>query len=206
MKGSQVPATAQRGRPQDPELDRSILFAALEVLGEVGYDRLTIEGVATRSGVAKASIYRRWPGKPELILDAVRAIEGTFDSPPADTGSLRGDLLALIPRLTVFSAFGPAQGPIVLGMAQAMRSEPKLVDHMHARFISDMRHASEIVVERAIARKEITEDARRIRLFHDIAPSLTIARMLLTFDPIGEEFQVELVDTLLIPLLRDARS
>tara|TARA_R110002020_G_scaffold65413_18_gene172826 strand:+ start:2623 stop:3228 length:606 start_codon:yes stop_codon:yes gene_type:complete len=201
-----VSGASPRGRPRDPELDRSILFATLEVLGEVGYDRLTIEGVAARSGVAKASIYRRWPGKHELILGAIRAVERSFETAPEDTGSLRGDLLALLPRLTTFSAFGPSQAPIVLGMAQAMRNDPNLVDHMHSRFISDLRHASEIVVERAIARGEIPVDARRIRLFHDIAPSLMTARMLLTFDSIDTDFHVELVDTVLIPLLSITHS
>ncbi|MGP6170047.1 TetR/AcrR family transcriptional regulator [Microbacterium sp. A196] len=191
----------QRGRPRDPEVDRSILFAALELLGELGYDRLTIEGVAARSGTGKASIYRRWTGKPELILDAVRLLEESFTSTPPDTGNLRDDLIAVIPQFTVFSTFGPSQAPIILGMAQAMQSDEKIADYMRARFTSDVRHASEIVLERAIARGEISAEARGIRLFHDLAPSLTIGRLLLTLDPIDEQFQTELVDTILIPLL-----
>ncbi|GAA3886429.1 TetR/AcrR family transcriptional regulator [Leifsonia kafniensis] len=197
-------STASRGRPRDPGVDLLIHRAALELLGEVGYDHTSIEGVAARSGVAKASIYRRWPGKPELILDAVRAQETVVKALPEDTGTLRGDLLAAIPSFLVFSSFESSQAPIIVGLIQAMRKNPDLVAYMRGRFISSINHSSEIIVERAIARGEVPAAARDIRLFHDIAPSLAMARMLLTYDPIDEQFEVELVDTILIPLLKSA--
>lgn len=192
-----------RGRPRDPGVDLLIHRAALELLGEVGYDRTSIEGVAARSGVAKASIYRRWPGKPELILDAMRAQEPVVSAMPRDTGTLRGDLLSAIPSFLVFSSFEGRQAPIVMGLIQAMRASPELVEYMRGRFISSINHGSEIIVERAIARGDIPAAARDIRLFHDIAPSLAMARMLLTYEPVDEGFEVELVDTVLIPLLEN---
>lgn len=196
--------SATRGRPRDPEVDRLISRAALELLGEVGYDRTSIEAVAARSGVAKASIYRRWAGKPELILDAVRAQEPASEGAPEDTGTLRGDLLAAFPRFLVFSSFENSQAPIITGLIQAMRVNPDLTEYMRSRFISSINHISEIIVERAITRGEVPAAARSLRLFHDIAPSLTMARMLLTYEPVDDQFREELVDTILLPLLKNS--
>ena len=194
-------SSGSRGRPRDPEIEHLVRRATLELLGEVGYDRTSIDAVAARSGVAKASVYRRWPGKSELVLDAIRESEPHQDEPPTDTGSLRGDLLALVPTLLVFSSFDSAQEPIITGLVQAMRSNPELTAHVRHRIVGALRHRSEIVVERAIARGEIAPSARALRLFHDIAPSMLSARMLLTYDPVDEAFQTELVDTVLLPLL-----
>lgn len=198
--------SAARGRPRDPGVDLLIHRAALELLGEVGFDRTSIEAVAARSGVAKASIYRRWDGKPALILDAVRAQEPVFDTLPEDTGTLRGDLLAAFPRFLVFSSFDTGQAPIITGLIQAMRSSPELAEYMQGRFVTSINHLSEIIVERAIARGEVPAAARDLRLFHDIAPSLTVARMLLTHEPVDAQYKEALVDTVLIPLLMHAES
>ena len=87
---------ALRGRPRDPRRREAILSAAVALVAEVGYDRMTVEALAARAGVSKPTIYRRWPGgKKEIVLDAIRSKHAGFDSIP-DAGSLRGDLLALL--------------------------------------------------------------------------------------------------------------
>ncbi len=91
------------GRPLDASRDSDILEAALDVLAEEGYDGMTIDMVAARAKAGKATLYRRWPSKTELVLDAVACMKTTnidyADLP--DTGTLRGDLVAMIkePRI-----------------------------------------------------------------------------------------------------------
>ncbi|MEA2227104.1 MAG: hypothetical protein QOF04_734, partial [Solirubrobacteraceae bacterium] len=87
----QAPA---RGRPRDPARDARILDAALALVAQVGYDRMTVDAIAERAGVSKPTIYRRWNGKSEVVADAIRHRKD--EAVAADTGSLRGDLLAVV--------------------------------------------------------------------------------------------------------------
>ena len=87
-------ATPTRGRPRDPRRREAILRAAMTLIGEVGYDRATVEAIAHRAGVSKPTIYRRWPnGKEEIVVEALRTKRAASADLP-DTGSLRGDLIA----------------------------------------------------------------------------------------------------------------
>ena len=82
------------GRPRDPKLDAAITGATLELLAEIGYAALTIEAVATRAGVGKATLYRRWPGKVQLVVDAVRTLS---EQPDPDTSAgVRDELVELL--------------------------------------------------------------------------------------------------------------
>ena len=82
------------GRPRDPRLDAAITDATLELLADIGYAALTIEAVATRAGVGKATLYRRWPGKVQLVIDAVRTLS---EQPDPDTSAgVRDELVELL--------------------------------------------------------------------------------------------------------------
>src|SRR5579884_4007198 len=84
------------GRPLDPAVAPAVLAAVVELVSERGYEGTTLDAVAARAGVTKPAIYRRWPGgKQELVAGAVAAMRREV-TPPVDTGSLRGDLLALV--------------------------------------------------------------------------------------------------------------
>src|SRR3954462_7346754 len=88
--------TPTRGRPRDPRRREAILGAAIAFVAEVGYDRMTVDALATRAGVSKPTIYRRWPGgKAEIVVEAIRAKRAEAGILP-DTGSLRGDLFAML--------------------------------------------------------------------------------------------------------------
>src|ERR1700709_1972136 len=93
-----VEHSTKLGRKRDHTRDPEILDAAIEVLAECGYERMTIDMVAARAKAGKATLYRRWPSKAELVIDAVACMKRP-DFPPEhmpDTGTLRGDLLAMI--------------------------------------------------------------------------------------------------------------
>ena len=103
----------------------AICDAALALLLEVGYDRMSMDAVAARARASKATIYRRWPGKQELVLDAVRA-RGPGLVVTEDTGSLRGDLVATYSAARHGSAADDAD--LIAGVLRAMRSTPELAD------------------------------------------------------------------------------
>lgn len=95
--GSPQPPT-RRGRPRSAEVDAAVLAATLELAGAVGIARLSMDEVAERAGVSKASIYRRWSSKEALVLDALKSAVRPFDE--VDTGTLRGDLDVYLGELT----------------------------------------------------------------------------------------------------------
>jgi AcrR family transcriptional regulator len=95
---AQQPAHPTRGRPRDPSRGEAILKATIELLAEVGYEGTSIDAVAARAGVSKPTIYRRWPdGKEQLVSAAVASCKE--DAPVPDTGTLRGDLVALLEHM-----------------------------------------------------------------------------------------------------------
>src|SRR5690349_13791922 len=106
-----------RGRPRDPSCDTAIADAALELVAELGYDRTSVEAIAGRAGVSKPTIYRRWPGKRELIVEALRARKSGKDA-SWDTGTLRGDLLAATRSITKAMA---DESKLAAGLTSAMR-------------------------------------------------------------------------------------
>jgi len=98
--------TKALGRPRSLRADRAILEATLDLFGDVGFEALTIEGVAELAGVGKTTIYRRWPSKEELVSAAVGTLSAGLTLP--DTGSVREDLIGLVRQLVRVLTSGPA--------------------------------------------------------------------------------------------------
>src|SRR3712207_2742373 len=92
---TEAPRSSRGGRPRDPSRDGVIRAAILRLLAEVGYSALTMDAVAAEAGVGKATIYRRWRTKEELVVDTVSELNREF-AVPADTGSVEGDLRAIM--------------------------------------------------------------------------------------------------------------
>lgn len=181
-------------REANPEL----LAAVIALVREVGYDRMTIDAVAARARVSKATIYRYWPGKPELVADALRQRHVAVHT-PTDTGSLRGDLLELL-RATASICNGDAD--LIQAMIFAMRTSPELERLIRHQVMPAGRVASFAVLVRAAARGEIPPEAGERDLFHDLAPALLMSRILAHGLPADEAFLGQLVDQVLIPVLR----
>src|SRR4051794_13634914 len=141
-----------RGRPRDPELRRAILAAAMALIAEVGYDRMTVDAIAARSGVSKPTLYRRWShGKAELVADAIRERHAE-SGPLPDTGSLGGDLLALV---ALQSGRLLDEAHLACGLAAQMRTSPELAAVMREHVIAEERARVETILERARARAEL---------------------------------------------------
>jgi AcrR family transcriptional regulator len=188
-----------RGRPRDPRRREAILRAAIMLVAEVGYDRMTVEAIATRAGVSKPTIYRRWPGgKKEIVLDAIRSKHADADALP-DTGSLRSDLLGLF-GLMVDRMDEDAH--LAGGLISQLRESEELSTLMRDEVVEPERGRLGRLLDRAVARGELSPDARITPLFHDIAGALIFTRAVITCEPIDRPFLEELVDHVLLPVLK----
>jgi AcrR family transcriptional regulator len=190
----------QRSGPDPAAAERhpELMTTVVDLLREVGYDRLTIDAVAARARVSKATVYRHWPGKAELVAAALRHRHVAVHT-PADTGSLRGDLLELL-RAT--AAICTADGDLMQALTFAMRTNPELAQLIRRTVMPAGQVASVAVVVRAAARGEIPAEAGERDLFHDLAPAMVMSRILAQGLPADDDFLVRLVDQVLLPVLR----
>ncbi|MCW3047662.1 MAG: TetR family transcriptional regulator [Solirubrobacterales bacterium] len=193
-----ITSTPARGRPRDPQRREAILQAALALVAEVGYDRATIDAIAARAGVSKPTLYRRWPhGKPELVADAIREHRDQGGATP-DTGSLRGDLLALVAIQT-----GRLLEDVHLacGLLTQLRTSEELASVMREHVIAEERRRVDELLDRATARGELAAGALVSPLFADVAGSLVFTRVTITGEPVDRAFAEQLVDDVLLPIL-----
>ncbi|MFP3986617.1 TetR/AcrR family transcriptional regulator [Streptomyces sp. E11-3] len=140
------------GRPRDSQIDGTVLTAARELLAEVGYARVTMDGIATRAGVGKAAIYRRFGSKAELLFAA--AVHGMDIEPPADTGSLRGDIRAMA-GLVRERLSAPAARVVTPALMVEMGRDPSLVARFQSTFIAQERQDLTAILGRATERGEL---------------------------------------------------
>ena len=186
------------GRPRDEGREQAILEAAIDLLAEVGYEAMSIEAVAMRARSSKATIYRRWPGKGELVAEAMRRrTEPVLEDLP-DTGGLRGDLLGLAERM--FAGINGADGGLMCGLAVAVRSDPQFGQLLAAHTYDQKLRSMAEVVSRAEARGEIPPGADP-RLILQVAPGVALFHQM-SGEPLDAAFAEFLVDRVLIPLLR----
>jgi AcrR family transcriptional regulator len=144
---------ARRGRPRSEEADRAILGAATQLLAERGLAGMSIEEVAARAGVGKATIYRRWRSRGALALDAfVREFQGL--QPVPDTGTLRGDLLAAL-RGWVQAVTHTPMGRVLLGLIAEAQHDPALAEAWRTQVMEPLRAQRTVMITRAVARGEI---------------------------------------------------
>jgi AcrR family transcriptional regulator len=145
------PGRPHRGRPRDPGLDEAILAAAVDLLAEAGYARLTMEQVAARAGVGKASVYLRWPNKVALVAEAIQHRSGVVPEVP-DTGSLREDMLAFLRTLLRGKAAAQRALAAVTG---EIASNPELQKAWRRSVAGTLSACVRVIVEHAIERGEL---------------------------------------------------
>jgi AcrR family transcriptional regulator len=148
-------AARRPGRPRSAQADQAILSAAIELLVEDGFEGMSMEGIATRAGVGKTTVYRRWTSKEEVVAAALRTLDENVAIP--DTGSAHGDLSALINefgRATKASMIWPALRRVV-GTAV---STPALLAILWANVLTPRQAAVRTILERGITRGELRPD------------------------------------------------
>ncbi len=143
-----VPAADRRpGRPRSTAADEAILDATADLLAEQGFLALTIEAVAARAGVAKTTVYRRWPGKDELVMDALSCMKTPGTDLPGE--SVRGDLLCMLTRMRdvwLSGRFGRLMGRLAADGIE----RPDLYREFRARFVAPRRAAMREIIQRGI--------------------------------------------------------
>ncbi|WP_277033396.1 TetR/AcrR family transcriptional regulator [Actinacidiphila oryziradicis] len=178
-------------------MENAILTAALEELTEVGYAALTMERVATRARTSKAALYRRWPGRAELVVDACK-LRSISDVDLPDTGALRTDVMALLRQISAKMA--SPLGSILRGLLAEMTRDPEF-----ARLIRERVHTLgpatiHVILERAVERGEVEHrilDSRRAT----VATDLLRNQFLLFGAPVEDEIIRDIVDDVYLPLV-----
>ena len=201
-----APAPATKlGRKRDHTRDPEILDAALDVLAETGYDRMTIDMVAARAKAGKATVYRRWASKADLVIDAVACMKKgdiDFDALP-DTGTLRGDLVAMMQPHTIVDAEKKLQ--IMAGLVSMLAKNPELTDAVNAAIVEPRASLNRIFLRRAVERGEIPDDAD-IEKLALIAPAMASYRVLIQRRPVDREFLLSVMDDILLPAVGIRRT
>jgi AcrR family transcriptional regulator len=194
-----VTVVPRRGRPRSTACDEAIVDATLDVFAAEGFDGLTMEAVAARAGVGKATLYRRYPGKAELVVETLTC-RIAADAPSADTGSLVGDLTTLARRLVHVLTATPA-GRCA---AQVVAALPRCHDLAvaHRRFVTARRANFHRAVERAVARGEIGPDVNP-DLVADLVAGPIFYRHLVSRAPLDAAYADRLVAAVTTAIARE---
>ena len=185
------------GRPRDTSRDVAIEKAAIELLREVGYEQVTIESVAARAQVSKATIYRRWKNKPALMADAVHHY-AFCKAPVIDTGTLRGDLIKVITEK--IKTMKSEDGQLIAGLMAMARTDGDLAEVLTKSLAGYASTAHSAIFERAVARGEISKEAKRELIFQ-MVPAVISFRMFMSHQSVDHKFVENFVDDVLIPVL-----
>ncbi|GAA2752702.1 MULTISPECIES: TetR/AcrR family transcriptional regulator [Kitasatospora] len=187
-------------RRRGEALESAIFEATLHQLTTVGYARLTMEGVAACAQTGKAALYRRWPSKEALVMDALRACLPPARTAP-DTGSLRGDLIELVTRMrtAMFSETGAA--------VRAIMNE---LDHQRAHAFLEIVVARVVepttrLIAEVLARGELRGEVRPesvTPLVTDVVPALMIYRIKMGCGVLGQPDAEAIVDEVLLPIVQ----
>lgn len=186
------------GRPLDVTRDADILDVTLDVLAEAGFDGMTIDMVAARAKAGKATLYRRWPSKTELVIDAVACMKNSdidFDHLP-DTGSLRGDLISMIKTPNIKDAEKKLK--IMAGLVSLLARNPELADVAHETVIAPRLRLNRIFLQRAVDRGEITKPID-VELVSNISSSMVTYRNLMLRQPVDRNFLIKVIDEVVLP-------
>ncbi|MGH4025244.1 MAG: TetR/AcrR family transcriptional regulator [Pseudonocardiaceae bacterium] len=196
-KGGTAAGTAPTSSRTAARID-AILDATMELLREVGYDRLTIDAVVVRAAASKTTIYRRWPDKRALVCAALLARSTGHPDLPADARTLRADLLALLGLMAQLATTEDATA--FASLLAASRTDPVIAEALQVAALQRRRADCRDIVQRAIGRGELHDSGLAVVLF-DLAIGQIIVRFLLGDGTFTETEQAEFVDAVLIPVL-----
>ena len=190
----------KRGRPRSEKARSAILGAAAEVLLSRGVAAASMDAVAERAGVSKATIYRWWPSKEMLALDALLEWSDAR-SPPRDTGSLRGDLQALVRPWVREIRSGPF-GRVIAGLIAAVQSDAAFAEAYRTHYIEPRRITMRAAFARAAERGEVAADLDA-EVALDLVYGAIYHRLLHGHLALTERFADDVIDLALAGILRE---
>lgn len=194
-----VPRISRREAPARPRVEgdreQEILDAAIAVLVDAGYDRLTMDAVAAKAKASKATLYRKWAGKADLVIDALMSQKTPLETPP-DTGSLRGDLLSM------YCGHGGLtdehQTALLGSVVTAIGRDPEFAAAFRDRFIAPKVEVGRVVYERARQRGELRDDVD-LDILTAALPGIVLHRGFLLGDPPTQDLIARVVDQVILP-------
>ena len=193
----------RRGRPRSETSRNAILRAAGELLLEHGLNSISMDAVAERAGASKATIYRWWTSKELLALDALFGEWEPARPDTHDTGSLAGDLLALIRPWARQLAAKP-YGRVIAALITRAQSDPQFAEEYRARFVQPRRDRARVILARAIERGEIPANAD-IDVALDLLYGPFYHRLLHGHAPLTDRFARSVVEYVVAGVERPAR-
>jgi AcrR family transcriptional regulator len=200
---SDQPVRAHPGRKRSEQSRRAILAATVELLGELGYAALTIEGIAARSGSGKQTIYRWWPSKADVLLEAL-ATKADLHVPVTDEGSYTADL-----RTFLTATFALGRQPQVADALRALMAQAQIDtefgERFRAGFLQRRRDALGVVLDRAQARGDLPPGLSRGTVC-DLFFGIIWYRLLATRRAFDDRLAEELVSILSVPQTGGTRS
>ncbi|MEV0740807.1 TetR/AcrR family transcriptional regulator [Streptomyces sp. NPDC050549] len=200
---SRTPVPRAAGRPRSTTADTAILAATREALVELGWSKLTLGDVATRAGVAKTTLYRRWAGKNELVVDAVAELFDELELP--DRGTLAADIEGVVLQFAAILARPEAKSGLMAVVAESVRDDA-LRERIRESIVDRQKC---LVVEgraRAQARGELppesdpSEAARTADLIFDVVAGAVVHRTLVSAEPADEDWVRSFTQVLLLGL------
>lgn len=186
------------GRKRDPKLDQRILEVALNILAEKGFDRMTMDMVAARAKSGKATLYRRWPSKPELVRDALIYMSKSsvdIDHLP-DTGSLREDLLAVVKPYSL--EHGQRKIRVLSGLGSFFSDHQSIADEAIQGIFAPWAEINRSLMLRAIERGEISADSD-IDLACEVISAITAYKTNFQRTTFSKADYQKLLDKILLP-------
>jgi AcrR family transcriptional regulator len=160
----------------------------VELLVADGFGRMSIEGVAARAGVGKATVYRRWATKQDLVVDAVRH-RCQVDAVSPDTGSVRGDLIELLRSMV--QRF-QRDGDVMAAFAAEQGRHPELAEVFRTTFLAERRRVTQEVVRRGMARRQLPPGTD-VELVADMGPAIVWHRLTMSGLPLDEDLPERIV-------------
>jgi AcrR family transcriptional regulator len=184
-----------RGRPRSQQAHRAILAAAGELLLARGLSAVSMDAVAERAGVSKATIYRWWPTKETLALDALYTEWAAARPHPRDTGTLRGDLLSLLRPWARLAGSRP-YGRVVAALLAEAQTDPAFATEYRNRVVEPRRDQARAIFQRALERGEIPANTK-VEVALDLLFGALYHRLLHGHARLNDPFVRDLVDTAL---------
>ena len=198
MSAEAITETNRPGRPRSEKARNAILRAAAELLLAHGLAEVSMDAVAERAGVSKATIYRWWPTKEALALDTLYEESAQNRPPVRDTGTLRGDLLSLLQPWARLVSSRP-YGRLIAALITKAQTDPAFGEQYRARFVQPRRDEGRTILRRAIERGEIPADTK-IEVGLDLLYGPLYHRLLHGHAPLDDAFVREVVDITLAGL------
>lgn len=189
-------------RRRGAELDSAIRTAVLELLAAHGPDAVTMEAVAAGAHTSKPVLYRRWPDRRALLRDTLMSV-ATTSLPSEDTGSFRGDIVAVLHAWK--RLFTGDNGPLMRSVLMAVAADPELEQTFRTEVIGMRKQEMDAIFDRGIKRGEVRADAP-VGLLRELGQSVLWHRLLITGDPIDDDLVTRLVDGVMLPLVHPSNA